>query len=123
MKIYRFNPRVDREDEQLDSVKAIIAKVLQLDNNAKVNAVYLHPNERISHQQALTQQLLLVVDGEGWMMSRTNELSTIRAGQAIFWEANEIQESGTETGITAVIIEGEKIDSSKLMPPLQEDEP
>lgn len=121
MKFFRFDPKVGREGEHLGGVKAVISKVLQLDNNAKVNAVYLHPNERISHQQAPAQQLLLVVDGEGWMKSITNELSNIRAGQAIFWDANEMQESGTEKGITAVIIEGEKIDANELVPPLQED--
>jgi len=121
MKIFRFDPKIDQDNQQLGRVKAIIALVLQMDNSAKINAIYLHPNERISHQQALPQQMLLAIDGEGWMRSGTDELFPVQAGQAVFWEANEIQESGTETGITAVIIEAEKIDLTGLEPHLQED--
>ena len=121
MKIYRFDPEVGKDDEPFGSVKAIIARVLQLDNKAEINAVYIHPGEHISVQQAMTQQLFLLVDGEGWMQNDSGEKKTVKQGQAIFWGESELPESGTESGMTAVIIGNINIDPVKLMPLLQED--
>jgi len=121
MEFYRFDPLVDREKEQFGGVKAVVSKVLYLDDRAKVNAVYIHPNERVSHQYAQTQQLIMIVDGEGWVKSGKGEIYAIKKGQAAFWKINELHESGTETGMTAVIIEGIDIDPIELVPPLQED--
>jgi hypothetical protein len=121
MKIFRFDPKASKEDEQFGSVKAIIARVLQLDNNAEVNAVHIHPSEHLSVQQAMTQQLFLIVNGEGWVKSESGEITTVKQGQAIFWGESELPESGTDLGMTAVIIGNINIDPVKLMPLLQED--
>ena len=121
MKIYRFDPEVGKEDEPFGSVKAIIARVLQLDNRAEVNAVYIHPGENVRVQQVMTQQMFLFVDGEGWVKHEAGERKSVKQGQAVFWGESELPESGTETGMTAVIIGNIDIDPVKLMPLLQED--
>ena len=122
MKIFRFDPEVGKEIEQFGSVKAIISKVLHLDAKAEINAIYLHPNGKIGRHQAATQQLFLLVDGDGWVRGESDGEQAVREGQAILWEKDEWHESGTERGMTAVIIEGENVDPVELMPLLQEDE-
>jgi quercetin dioxygenase-like cupin family protein len=121
MKIYRFDAGVGREIDQFGSVKAIISKIVHLDDEAVINGVYIRPNGKIGYHQAVAPQLFLLVEGEGWVRAESDEKRAIKAGQAIFWERDEWHESGTETGMTAVIIEGIKIDPAKLMPPVQED--
>lgn len=121
MKIYRFNPEVGKDDEPFGSVKAILARVLQLDDKAEVNAVYVHPGEQLSVQQSMTQQLFLIVNGDGWVKNVSGEKKTVQQGKAIFWGESELPESGTESGMTAVIIGNVNIDPVKLMPLLQED--
>jgi quercetin dioxygenase-like cupin family protein len=123
MKIFRFDPEVGQEIEQFGSVKAIISKVVHLDNEAVVNCVYIRPNGKIGYHQAVTRQLFLLVEGNGWVRSESDEKHAVQGGQAVFWEKGEWHESGTETGMTAVIIEGTNVDPAELMPPLQEDEP
>lgn len=123
MKIFRFDPEVGQEVEQFGSVKAIISKILHLENEAAISSVYIRPNGKLGHHQAVTSQLFLLVQGEGWIRGETEEKLAIREGRAIFWEQGEWHESGTETGMTAVIIEGINIDPAELMLPLQEDEP
>ena len=122
MKVFRFDLKASKVDERFGSVKAIITEVLNLDGKAAVNAVYIRPNESLSHRQAATQQLFLLVEGQGWIESESDKKHAIQAGQAVFWENNEGHETGTETGMTAVIIEGTKIEPTNLMPPLQENE-
>ena len=122
MKLFRFDPAVGKEIEQFGSVKAIISKVVHIEAEAVVNCVYVHPNGKIGYHPATTQQLFLLVEDEGWVTGETEEKYAIRQGQAVFWEKDEWHESGTETGMTAVIIEGIHINPAELMPPLQENE-
>lgn len=121
MKIYYFDPKLGKEDGPFGNVKAIIARVLQLDNRAEINAVYIHPGEQLSVQQVMSQQMFLLVDGEGWVKNESGEKKTVTQGQAIFWGESELPESGTESGMTAVIIGNINIDPVKLRPLLQED--
>ena len=80
MKLYCFDPQVGKEDGPFGSAKVIIARVLQLDDRAEINAVYIHPNERVSVQQVMAQQMFLLVDGEGWVQSESGEKKTVRQG-------------------------------------------
>jgi hypothetical protein len=121
MKIYHFDLEAGEKDEAFGSVKAIITRVLQLDNKAEVNAVYIHPGEHVSVKQAMTQQLFLLVDGTGWVQNNFGERKTVQQGQAIFWGESELPESGTDSGMTAVIIGNINIDPVKLLPLLQEE--
>jgi quercetin dioxygenase-like cupin family protein len=63
-------------------------------------------------------QLFLVLQGEGWMRGETSKQTSIQAGQAAHWEGGEWHESGTETGMTAIIFEGGSVDPAKRMPPV-----
>jgi len=120
MKVFRFDPAAGKEIEQFGSVKAIISKILHLESEAEISSVYIRPNGKIGYHRAMTPQLFLLVQGAGWIRGENDEKLTVQEGQAIFLEQGEWHESGSETGMTAVIIEGINIDPSELMPPLQE---
>ena len=79
---------------------------------------YLNPGGVIEYHQAPGQQLYVVVMGEGWVRGEANERTPIHANRVAFWQKGEWHESGTETGMTAIIIEGENIDPTKTMPPV-----
>jgi quercetin dioxygenase-like cupin family protein len=123
MKIFRFDPEIGTGADKFGSVKAIIAKVIDLESDAAVNVAYIRPMERIVSHQAAASQLFLLVEGEGWARNESEEIFSLREGQAMYWEEGEWHESGSETGMTAVIIEGINFDLAKLMPLLQKDEP
>jgi len=59
--------------------------------------------------------LFLVVQGEGWVSGESDKRVFIKTGEAAYWEKGEWHESGTESGITAIIIESVKFDLSKPM--------
>jgi len=122
MKLYSFDPKANQEDDQFGSVKAMIAKAVSLEPEATVNVVYVRPTERIGYYQEVAPQLFLLVEGEGWIRDEFDDIFPIQEGQAVFWEQNEWHESGSETGMTAVIIEGVSFDPAELMPLLQKDE-
>lgn len=120
MRIFRFDPVVDGADDQFGGVKAIISRIVSLDDRTAINAVYIHPNESIRQQQVMLQRLFLLVEGKGWIKNESDKKYALQEGQAVFLEKAELHEAGTESGVTAVIIEGENIDPAKLIPYLQE---
>jgi quercetin dioxygenase-like cupin family protein len=123
MKIFRFDPDVGKEIEQFGSVKAIISRILHLEDEAVISSVHIQPGGKIGHHQAASPQLFLLVKGEGWIRGENDEKIAVQEGQAIFWEQGEWHESGSESGMIAVIIEGVRFDPAKLMPLLKRDEP
>jgi quercetin dioxygenase-like cupin family protein len=122
MEIFRFDPEAGKEIEQFGSVKAIISKILHLEEEAVISSVYVQPGGKIGYHQAVTPQLFLLVQGEGWVKGEIDETLAVQEGQAIFWEQGEWHESGSEKGMIAVIIEGVRFDPAKLMPLLKRDE-
>lgn len=123
MEIYRFDPDAGSAIEQFGSVKAVIARILHLEDEAVISSIYLQPGGKIGYHQAASPQLFLLVQGEGWIRSTGEEKLAVREGQAIFWDQGEWHESGSENGMIAVIIEGVRFDPAKLMPLLKRDEP
>ena len=118
MKIYRFDPEAGRRIDRYESSGFVISKVAHLFEEAVVNCAYLDSGGVIGYHQAVLQQLFLVVQGQGWVRGQSAERIPIQAGQAAFWEKGEWHETGAETGMTAIIIEGNKFDPAEWMPPV-----
>ena len=58
---------------------------------------------------ATVAQLFLVVAGSGWVRAGADRRD-VAPGSAAFWEPNELHESGTEDGLTAVVVEADSIE-------------
>ncbi len=118
MKIYRFDPGVGKGIDRYNSSRFIISRIAHLLDDAVINCAYLDANGVIGYHQANIPQLFLVVQGEGWVRGESLERTLIKTGHAAYWEKGEWHESGTQTGMTAIIIEGINFDPAKLMPPV-----
>ena len=116
MKLFRFDPEIADPIELYKSSGFRMSRIAHLWEEAVVNCAYLQPQGGIGYHQATTLQLFLVVQGEGWVQGETLERKSIKAGQAAYWERGEWHESGTDTGLTAIIIEAAKFDLSRFIP-------
>ncbi len=116
MKIFRFDPEVGRSVDHYKSSGVIISGVAHLFGESIINCACLDANGLIGYHQATVSQLFLVVQGAGWVRGESSDKTSITAGQAAYWEQGEWHESGTETGMTAIIIEGMNFNPAKLMP-------
>ena len=118
MNIFRFDLAAGKNIEAYGSSGFTLSKIARLPGESDIKCAYL-PKGIIGYHQAAQDQLFLVVQGEGWVRGESPETRRpIQAGQAAFWEAGEWHESGTETGMVAILIEGENIDPAKTMPPV-----
>ena len=51
----------------------------------------------------------MIVQGEGWVSGPDGEQRPVAAGTVVFWEAGEEHESGTESGLTAIVVQAERL--------------
>lgn len=71
--------------------------------------MYLEENGIIGYHEASVNQILFVVQGEGFVCNGNKEFKRIQVGEAVFWTKGEWHETKTDTGLTAVVIEGETL--------------
>lgn len=69
----------------------------------------LDPGGRIGRHAASAPQLLAVVAGDGWVTGADDVRTPIVTGQAAYWVAGEEHETGTDTGLTAIVIEAPEL--------------
>ena len=116
MKLYRFDPEVGKNIDLYDSSSFVISKIVRVFKDAFVHCAYLGVNGVIGYHQTTGDQLFLVVHGEGWVRGEESERTPTKAEQAAYWKKDEWHESGTETGMTVILIEGVMFDLSGLIP-------
>ena len=73
----------------------------------------VEPGGVIGTHPATDPQLFLVIAGEGWTVGPDGERVPITAGWGVRWNSGESHTSGTETGLTALAVEGAPFDLSK----------
>jgi quercetin dioxygenase-like cupin family protein len=116
MIIYRFDQEVGRAIGAYDSTNLIMSRIIASEKSGSfhIGCIYLGTNGKVGYHQTATNQLFLVVQGEGWVRSGDHHKMNIKAGQAAFWIAGEWHESGTESGMMAIVIESDSLDPIKL---------
>jgi quercetin dioxygenase-like cupin family protein len=117
VKFYRFDAAVARPITQFGSVGAAIAPVARPGPGAvQLGCMHLAAGGRIGRHPASGAQLFLVVAGAGWVAGADGARVPLNAGEAAFWEPGEDHESGTERGMTALVLEADEMDPAALMP-------
>ncbi|OJE46565.1 cupin [Bacillus proteolyticus] len=114
MKIFDFSEKVGKHISVFQS-NFIMSKILNHQGNIHIRAMHLQDNGIIGYHEAVVSQLLLIVDGEGYVCGVDKEKVKVEAGQAVFWEKGEFHETSTEKGLMAIVIESEELEKGVLM--------
>jgi hypothetical protein len=93
----------------------IMTKIVTGEGPYHIGSMYFGENEWVGRHDAVTPQLFLVVQGDGWVSGQDEIKKNIKAGEAAFWINGESHEAGTATGMIAIVIEGENINPLKIM--------
>jgi hypothetical protein len=115
LKIYRFDAKAGQPIGFFGS-DFIQVGIVRTPGAATVSCMYLAPQGLVGYHPATVPQLFVVVQGEGWARGQAPGRLPIAVGQAAFWEAGEWHETGTDTGLAAIVIEGEGLSPGQLMP-------
>lgn len=116
MRVFRFDAAVARPITEFSSVGASISPVARPGVGfVQLGCIYIAAGGHVGRHPAVGPQLFLVVAGEGWVSGADGVRVPVRAGQAAFWEPGEEHESGTEQGMTALVLEAEALDPARYM--------
>ena len=114
MKIFDFSEKVGKQITVFQS-NFIMSKIVKHQVNIHIGAMHLKENGIIGYHEAVVSQLLLIVDGEGYVCGADKEKVKVKAGQAVFWEKGEFHETSTEHGLMAIVMEAEDLERAILM--------
>ncbi|MEJ8303026.1 cupin domain-containing protein [Saccharibacillus sacchari] len=109
MRIYDFDEKQGKTIDRFGSENLTVTGLLGASGDTPLVCMYIGKNGTVGRHDAVSQQLFMVVSGEGWVSGADGERVAIRAGQAAFWEKNESHASGSESGMTVIVAESEQL--------------
>lgn len=116
MRIFQFKQESGKKITKFDS-NFVMSRITQTNKAAHIGCMHLAEGGVVGYHQAVVPQLLLIVSGEGWVRGdEANEYINVRCGEAVLWDKHEWHETKTETGLMAIVIESEELDTSLLTP-------
>lgn len=116
MRLYSFRAADGRAITEFGSERVAITGILRVSGgDVHIGCMHLEPGGRVGAHRATTPQLFLIVSGEGWVRGPEPERTAISADQAAFWESGEEHESGSDTGMVALVIEGDTLNPDQLL--------
>ena len=113
LKTFRFDPGLGRQVETYGSNFEISGLALPK-QDLQISCMRLGAGGLVGSHPATLPQLFIVVEGEGWVESQDQERVAISAGGAAFWNTGEIHSAGTDSNLTAIVVECSLLDPSQI---------
>jgi GrpB-like predicted nucleotidyltransferase (UPF0157 family) len=105
MDVFRFDEEVSIPISQFGS-RFRLTPLTENGTTGRVQVAYLPAGGGVARHPAVSDQLFAVVAGRGWVAGHDGAPRAITPGYAARWHAGEEHEAGTDSGLTAIIIEG-----------------
>ena len=105
MRVVRFDEEISLPVSDLGS-RFRIGPLTGDDTRGRVQMVHVPAGGRIGRHVTPSRQLLGVVSGQGWADGSDGIRRALRPGYGVVWEQGEEHEAGTDSGFTAVCVEG-----------------
>jgi quercetin dioxygenase-like cupin family protein len=87
------------------------AAVRRISAEAHVVVIDVDPGGVVGRHPATVAQLFVVVRGAGWVSGGDGEREPITAGTAVLWDPGEEHESGSDEGMTVLVVETESLEA------------
>lgn len=113
MYIFQFNKEIGKKIHKFNS-NFVMSQILQFPGQFNIGCAYLEREGTIGYHEAPIPQLLLIVNSEGKVQGNDNVVHDVKQGDAVYWEQGEWHKTRTDSGLTAIIIESEDLNFSKL---------
>jgi quercetin dioxygenase-like cupin family protein len=98
-----------RGEREATAPGTISARIRRLAQEAHAVVVELGPGGVLGRHPAGVPQLFVVIRGSGWASGGDGEVIDLRAGDAVAWDAGEEHESGSNEGMTVLVVEADSL--------------
>ncbi len=95
--------------ERYQSRGATHVAVARSSGDTHVGCIYIEPGGVLGAHSASLDQLFLVVSGEGWVSGEDDRRIAVSAGIGALWRAGEVHQSGSDTGMTAIVVQAREL--------------
>ena len=97
-------------EREVTAPGSVSARVRRLAGDAHVVVIEVGPGGVVARHPAVGAQLFTVVRGSGWVSGGDGERESMEVGEAVLWDPGEEHESGSERGMTVLVVEAERLD-------------
>ena len=109
MRVVEFSAKAAEPITLFESVAASSVSLGHGRGDLHVYCVHLGANGEIGAHPTGFAQLFLVVQGTGWAEGADGRRVALRAGQGAFFERGEMHSKGSETGMTAIMVQATRM--------------
>jgi len=111
MRIIEFSLRKLEPITQFQSTGAAGAILAIGEGNTRVHYLRFEPAGQIGEHLTGFAQMFLIIQGKGWVMAGDGRRVDLAAGQGAFFERGERHAKGSDTGMTALMVQVDTLDS------------
>jgi quercetin dioxygenase-like cupin family protein len=104
----RLEPGRGRRIETFDSIDAWVRGVSR--NVLQVVLIEVGPGGVLGRHPTGVHQLFAVLSGSGWVSGGDGRPEAVSSGDVVIWEPGEEHESGSDVGMSALVVEAESLD-------------
>ena len=97
-------------EREVTAPGSLRARVRRLAPAAHVVVIEVGPGGVVARHPAFVRQLFVVVRGSGWVSGADGARMEISVGEAVLWDGGEEHESGSDEGMTALVVEAESLE-------------
>ena len=97
-------------EREVTAPGSVSARVRRLAGDAHVVVIEVGPGGVVARHPAVGAQLFTVVRGSGWVSGGDGERESLEVGEAVLWDPGEEHESGSDEGMTVLVVEAESLD-------------
>jgi quercetin dioxygenase-like cupin family protein len=105
MQLITFSPATGAQIRELESTGASVIPLGSGAGEAHVSALTFEPGGRIGPHPAGFGQLLVPLTGSGWAAGADGVEFPLEPGQAAYFARGEQHSKGSETGMTALMVQ------------------
>lgn len=122
MKLYRFDQEVGKSITKFNSKNVAISPLTTLVQEKidimHIACMHLDKDGLLGGHEAVVPQMFIVIEGEGIVKGEDREPHRIQQGELAMWEAGEWHETSTAEGLTAIVVESDKLKPFKQLQPV-----
>jgi quercetin dioxygenase-like cupin family protein len=110
MRLITINPASGKQIREYESQDVVIQRLAHLNQEAHLQWISIQPGGRIGRHPAASDQLFLVVQGEGWVEGDDQQPERIFSGQAALWRVGELHQVFSEFGMVVIVVESSSLE-------------
>lgn len=110
VRLVDFHRGTERDVDDWSSHGVRATGLVKVEASSDITLLHFDAGAVLGRHPTGRPQLFAIVAGDGWVSGPDGVRHSVAAGQAAFWERGEAHESGSEGGMTVIVIQGDRLD-------------